>query len=109
MFWQIKVHIAFLYHQPGYSLTKTNPSDDIICPDASASTAIGVGKRQPSLEDILSMSNDSLAMETEDGGYNDDVVKSEVDKDLLRIHAPLDLCYDLAIDSTFYRVKLLYS
>jgi len=85
-------------------LTKTNPSEDIICPDASASTAIGVVKQQSSVEDILGMSNDQLATDR-DSRHDSDVVKIELDKDLLKTHPPLDLCYDLAIDSFFYRVS----
>ena len=57
------------------------------------------------MEDILGMSNDQLATDSEDSRCDSDVVKGEVDRDLLKTHPPLDLCYDLAIDSVFYRVR----
>lgn len=40
-----------------------------------------------------------------DGKDDNSACQSEVDKDLLKTHPPLDLCYDLAIDSAFYRVS----
>ena len=86
-------------------MAKINPSNDIICPDASASTAIGGVKQQSSVEEMLGMNHEQIATDNKDGRHDGNVFKSEVDKDLLKKHPPLDLCYDLAIDSVFYRVN----
>ena len=52
------------------------------------------------------MSYDQVAMDTKDGRHDSDAFKSEIDKELLKSHPPLDLCYDLAIDSVCYRVNV---
>ena len=85
-------------------MAKVNPSDDIICPDASASTAIGAVK-QSSVEEMLGMSHEQATTDSRDSRHDSDVYKTEVDKDLLKKLPPLDLCYDVAIDSIFYRVS----
>ena len=51
------------------------------------------------------MSYDQVAMDNKDGRRDSDAFKSEMDKELLKKHPPLDLCYDLAIDSVCYRVN----
>ena len=83
-------------------MTKVNPSEDIICPDASASVAIGAIKQQSFVEEILDMDYDQVTKDTKD---DSDAFNSEVDKEMLRRQPPLDLCYDIAIDSVCYRVS----
>ena len=89
--------------QPSYNVPKIiNPSEDIICPDASASTAIGAASiKHQSVEDLLGMSN------SQTDGQTWEEAKAEIDKSLLKTLAPLDLCYDVIIDAKFYRVKRL--
>ena len=48
------------------------------------------------------MNYDQVAMDTKD---DRDAFNSELDKEMLRRQPPLDLCYDLAIDSVCYRVS----
>ena len=52
------------------------------------------------------MSYDQVAMDAKDGRRDSDAFKSEMDKEVLKSHPPLDLCYDLAIDSVCYRVSV---
>ena len=51
------------------------------------------------------MNHEQITTDSKDGRHDSDAFKNEVDKDLLKKHPPLDLCYDLAIDSVFYRVN----
>lgn len=50
------------------------------------------------------MSNDQLVTDNKEATHNNNDAVSKMDKKLLKKYAPLDLCYDLAIDSVFYRV-----
>ncbi|XP_065883318.1 WD repeat-containing protein 11-like isoform X2 [Dysidea avara] len=86
-------------YAPSYNVPKIiNPSEDIICPDASASTAIGAASiKHQSVEDLLGMSN------SQTDGQTWEEAKAEMDKSLLKTLAPLDLCYDVIIDAKFYR------
>ena len=95
---------AVFFSQPSYHEPKIiNPSEDIICPDASASTAIGAATiKHQSVEDLLGMSN------SQTDGQTWDEAKAEIDKSLLKMLAPLDLCYDVIMDSKFYRVNMTH-
>jgi len=95
---------CIFFSQPSYQVPKIiNPSEDIICPDASASTAIGDATiKHQSVEDLLGMSN------SQTDGQTWDEAEAEIDKSLLKTLAPLDLCYDVIMDSKFYRVNMKY-
>lgn len=104
VFWQPYLRFLIYCSQPSYHVPKViNPSEDIICPDALASTAIGAASiKHQVVDDLLGMTN------SQTDGQSWEEAKAEIDQNLLKILAPLDLCYDVMIDSKFYRVRIPY-